>query len=97
PYPRAVSAANHSPPTITNVRARRNCGDLNMDRFTICPRANAPWRNSTNPRGGFDASILPRRRRRQEEHKHSIFTPGIAISTQTEYDEDQLQEGKGES
>jgi len=32
-----------------------------------------------NSRGGFDASILPRRRRRQEEHKQSIFTWGSEI------------------
>src|SRR5262245_44613635 len=30
-----------------------------------------------NSRGGFDASILPRRRRRQEEHKQSILAPEL--------------------
>ena len=32
-----------------------------------------------NSRGGFDVTILPRRRRRQEEHTQSIFAPGAGL------------------
>src|SRR5262245_18178262 len=46
---------------------------LRGSRESMAPRPRGAMAKFDNSRGGFDASILPRRRRRQEEHKQSIF------------------------